>query len=46
MPRRLRIFLIVLIGEPPASGVVGLAFTVEQLELMLAEARRREKGVA
>jgi len=38
--------LIVLIGGPPASGVVGLAFTVEQLELMLAEARRREKGVA
>ena len=30
--------------EPPASGVAGLTFTVEQLELMLAEARRREKG--
>lgn len=42
-----------LFGEPeadphalPASGVRGLTFTVEQLELMLAEARRREKGVA
>ena len=28
----------------PPSGVRGLVFTVEQLELMLAEARRREKG--
>lgn len=42
-----------IFGEPetdshalPASGVRGLTFTVEQLELMLAEARRREKGVA
>lgn len=40
-------------GEPeldphalPASGVRGLTFTVEQLELMLAEARRREKAIA
>ncbi|MBQ9042825.1 MAG: hypothetical protein IJ111_08415, partial [Eggerthellaceae bacterium] len=32
--------------EPPASGIAGLTFTVEQLELMLAEARRREKGAA
>ena len=30
----------------PASGVRGLTFTVEQLELMLAEARRREKVAA
>ncbi len=30
--------------EQPASGVAGLTFTVEQLELMLAEAGRREKG--
>jgi len=27
----------------PASGIAGLTFTVEQLELMLAEARKREK---
>ena len=40
-----------MFGEPepdphalPPSGVRGLVFTVEQLELMLAEARRREKG--
>lgn len=31
--------------EPPASGIAGLTFTVEQLELMLAEARRREKAL-
>ena len=30
----------------PTSGVHGLVFTVEQLELMLAEARKREKDIA
>ena len=42
-----------MFGEPeadphalPASGVHGFVFTIEQLELMLAEARRREKDIA
>ncbi len=42
-----------MFGEPetdphalPTSGVHGLVFTVEQLELMLAEARKREKDIA
>lgn len=30
-------------GAVPASGVSGLFFTVAQLEMMLAEARKREK---
>ena len=42
-----------IFGEPehdphalPPSGVRGLVFTVEQLELMLAEARRLQKEAA
>ena len=44
--------MVGVFGEPetdshavPTSGVRGLTFTVEQLELMLAEARRREKSI-